>query len=1517
MAKIIVKTQLDSSEFTKQAQALQKQIQSLKSQSVKLSVDTSGIDTKAVSAMARLVSAQSKVQVSADKVKQAELKLQTQTQKTAQAQIELATQTQKTAQAQAQLATQTEKTATTQAQIAVQAQKTTTELARHATQTEKTRTEQARLATQTEKTATAQAQAANAANKQAKSTSLLGDSLVSAAAKMAVWQVMGNLVSAPIRAFSEALDTMKEVDSQLTVIKKVTDASVEQLEAIEEQAYKTASAYGVAADEYLEAVATFSRAGYADQSEALAELAVKTQLVGDTDAETAEQFLLSVDAAYAYSGSIEELTRVLDGANEIDNKYATSIEKIAEGLGKVAPIASQAHVGIDELSAAIGTVTAVTQRSGTEAATALRALFLNIIGDTKTEIEDGATWTAGEIEGLQDVLRQYSSDAVAAAEATGQVIDPMEAIGGLAQSMKDGLLTEQELMSMVSDIGGKLRTSQLLALVENWDMYESMLSDYQNAAGSADKEVSNMMNSWEAKVNVLKNTFTEFIQATINTDWIKKLIDGTTSLIKAFGNLGNAIVTVLGAAATLTWAKNAEKVTTAFTNIIAKATAAKAAFTAAGGGLSGLSAGFSTLVGAINPVTAVLAGLTVAFTAFTFISNKVKERQEEIRQAMSDTADSVDEFSSSISELDDALAVFNDESSSRDDLVTAIGNVNQAYAEEIGQIEDVNEARRRGIELLQAETKEQAQQWQRENADSITNAQKTMSKTYMLSGKNATGISADSYNVDSGGHVTAAFKDIESAYEAIGKRIDELNEKRNSGQALTEEEENQLSYLSEEYSYLGEQIEDATTILDTNAAITAYLAGEYDTLSDAMNAVSGESGDVADAASDAADGLDEAEDAAENTAKAFDAANESSETLLKALKNLGDACDEFAEDGSLSYSTLQDIAEAFSDVDGINDYIALLADTSLTADGLNAILSELTQKKIEATYTTEQLANADVNLVAAMLDEAGVANSNAAALDMVWQAKAQIALQSGDTIEAIAATIDALNGEAQQAGVTSSYLSTVSQAVSIISSSTMSTSQQCAALNDLANSAYEAAYALELANVYSTASKSATTFFPNSETKQTEYINRVVSLWKDRKSKQKSTAAKKTATVYNTQGSYGGSGSRYKYTPSSSSSSSSRGSSGSGSSSSSDDDTDEQKEALEDRIDLLQSELKLLKAQDAPNTEIIAKNREIAQAYLDEINYLESIGASQTEINNLKVSYYGILSDIADIEEDIAEAEDDLWDELKDAVETAKDEAIDKIEAEYDAEEDLLELEEKRKAVLQAQNDLLDAQNERTVRIYNAATGQWEWVADASAVQSAKEALEDAQKDLQDYQTESEEERRKKALEDAYSDIESSIESAKNNPDTDRTTEEIISELLSNYGQESDIPVVQKVEMLMRMLNNKTYDSGGILSGMGGIKATAKNEMVLDPALTERLLAPNADSTFRQRVAELGYLYGANTASARSAMTSTANSAVSNVTNNGGPYYFNGVEIGAEAARSLTLEQLARQMRSLSLYSHA
>ena len=508
---------------------------------------------------------------------------------------------------------------------------------------------------------------------------LMGKSFGKIVAQMAMWQLLGNAIAGVKRSFTEALETMKDVDDEMVTIRKVTGATTAELDKIEKQAYETASAYGVAADEYLNSVANFSRAGYGEQASALAELATKTQIVGDTDAETAQQFLLSVDAAYQYKGSIEQLTKVLDGANEIDNKYATSISKIAEGLGKVAPIAAQAHVGVDELTAAIGTITAVTQRSGTEASTALRALFLNIIGDTKTEIDEGVTWTTGEIAGLRDVIKIYAKDAYDAAQATGSVIDPMKAIAGLAQSMKDGLLTEQQLMEMVSDIGGKLRTSQLLALIQNWDMYESMLGDFANAAGSADKEVENALDSWSRKTEILHNKWTEFVSHLVETDTIKDALDVVIGLVEFLdsdtGRLVIQMGLLAGAVALANKGLTALMTQTAIGTFFGTLTSAIGGNAMAMTQLTGQMKNLLAVLPKIGIGAAIFAALAVAISLSTEKARAYEKSLEDVKAAQS-----------------------------------ALDETKSEYDELINKTEELTDAEQRRLEVLQATREEQEKQ---------------------------------------------------------------------------------------------------------------------------------------------------------------------------------------------------------------------------------------------------------------------------------------------------------------------------------------------------------------------------------------------------------------------------------------------------------------------------------------------------------------------------------------------------------------------------------------------------------------------------------------------------------------------------------------------------------------------------------------------------------------------------------------------------------------------------------------
>ena len=448
---------------------------------------------------------------------------------------------------QAKQATASAKQATAEAKVQTAQEKTRQTANRLATQQAKTAQSANKLATQQTKAASSTNKMGTEAQKTSVLTGLLGDSLGRIIAKQAVWQVLGNAIAAVTSAFKNASSTLKDVDKELAEIQKVTKMSSAELNKLGDSAYATASKYGASATSYLEHVAAFTRAGYRETAEGLAELALKTEIVGNTTSEVATKFLLSTDAAFKFHGSISQLSDVLDKASVIDSEYATELDRISEGFPIVASTAQMSNMSVEELIAALGTITAVTQESGTKAATALRALILNVMKDTTTEVEEGVTVTTDQIDSLYSALQKYAPEAIAAAEATGKIIDPMEAIGSLAKAYQDGLLTESELVQLASDIGGKLRTNQLLALIQHWDMFESMMSDMGESAGSADEKVSIMMDTWDAKAKVLTNTWTEFIAHMADTSAIKGGLDIITGLIKALDSeVGHFVVTTAG-----------------------------------------------------------------------------------------------------------------------------------------------------------------------------------------------------------------------------------------------------------------------------------------------------------------------------------------------------------------------------------------------------------------------------------------------------------------------------------------------------------------------------------------------------------------------------------------------------------------------------------------------------------------------------------------------------------------------------------------------------------------------------------------------------------------------------------------------------------------------------------------------------------------------------------------------------------------------------------------------------------
>ena len=544
MAKITLRIEADASGASATLANLKKEAQSLSGQKIDLGIDaaTAAAVAKAASALASLQRAQNQAAAAANKAAQAEAKANAemakfgqQVERTKQSANNLAAAQERTVQSANNLAAAQERTVQSANNLAAAEERTAQSENNLAAAEERTeqaheRTTQAalRLQTEQERTNRTMVEGSGAAN-------ALAVALGNIAAR-----AFHMVISKITQGIREAVTTMKDVDTQLTNISKVSGITGQALADMGERAYETASKYGVSADEYLSAVYTFQKAGLGPSAEAMGELAVKTMLVGDTTADVASQFLISANAAWKFGGDIERLNMLVDEADYINNNYATDLGKLSQGLPRVASVASQAGMSAEETLAALGTITAVTQESGTKAATALRALILNIEGEIGSYVDDtGESFEVTEesVKSMQGLMEKYASAELEAARASGELINPMTAIKAIFEGMANSDLNDQELFSLLSGMGGKLRTNQLTALVQNYELFDEMLGRIADSAGTADSEIALMMESWERKTQKLKNKWTEFIADFVDTDTIKGSINVLTEAISGLDDL--------------------------------------------------------------------------------------------------------------------------------------------------------------------------------------------------------------------------------------------------------------------------------------------------------------------------------------------------------------------------------------------------------------------------------------------------------------------------------------------------------------------------------------------------------------------------------------------------------------------------------------------------------------------------------------------------------------------------------------------------------------------------------------------------------------------------------------------------------------------------------------------------------------------------------------------------------------------------------------------------------------------
>lgn len=215
------------------------------------------------------------------------------------------------------------------------------------------------------------------------------------------------------------------------------------------------------------------------------------------------------------------------------------------------------------------------------------------------------------------------------------------------------------------------------------------------------------------------------------------------------------------------------------------------------------------------------------------------------------------------------------------------------------------------------------------------------------------------------------------------------------------------------------------------------------------------------------------------------------------------------------------------------------------------------------------------------------------------------------------------------------------------------------------------------------------------------------------------------------------------------------------------------KEQYDNRIALLESELSLLEKTSASDDERISKIKDIQSELEAEYRFMQDIGSSQEELNELAAKWYDLQEDINSILRDTAQKQIDAIQDQIDQLEAAIDYVVDKaqeeidkledakdaVEARYDAEKERIQEQinnlEKTNDALEKEITLqekLDAlARAKTKKKYVYKDGRFQYVDDI-------DAINEAQKELNDF---IDEQARQEAIDNLNKGIDD-LESAKN-----------------------------------------------------------------------------------------------------------------------------------------------------------
>lgn len=304
-------------------------------------------------------------------------------------------------------------------------------------------------------------------------------------------ELQGVLVSAGIAAtlneikngFFDCSEAAAQFETSTAMVATIADTSQKSLSSISKEVRSYSNETGEAASDMAEATyqAISASVNTADAA-AFAGTATKLAVGGFTSATTAVDVLTTAINAYGLAAS--DATQLSDYLITTQNLGKTSVDQLAQSVGKVIPLASAYNVQMDNLSSAYAVLTAngiATAESGTY----LKSM-LNELGDTGSDVSEVLLNSTGKT--FAQLMEQGYSLGDVMAMLGDAVVGDSTAFNALWSSTEAGI--------------GALSLFNAGA-----DKYNSVLDSMRTSAGATEKAYSTMADTTDKSKQRMENSF--------------------------------------------------------------------------------------------------------------------------------------------------------------------------------------------------------------------------------------------------------------------------------------------------------------------------------------------------------------------------------------------------------------------------------------------------------------------------------------------------------------------------------------------------------------------------------------------------------------------------------------------------------------------------------------------------------------------------------------------------------------------------------------------------------------------------------------------------------------------------------------------------------------------------------------------------------------------------------------------------------------------------------------------------